>query len=55
MGVYLPPYANKHLDRLAADVKKAERKELRAKKNYEYATEYLALCKKQFADAKESK
>lgn len=55
MGKYAPPYANKHLDRLASDIRKAERKQLRAKKAAEYADEYLALCKKQYADAQESK
>lgn len=55
MGVYAPPYINKHADRLAKDVTKAERKALRAQKQYEYANEYLALCKKQYADAKDKK
>lgn len=55
MGVYAPPYINKHLGRLEKEVKKAEKKALLAQKRLEYANEYLALCKKQYADAKDKK
>lgn len=55
MGKYLPPYVNKHLDKLKKDIVKAERKALKAKKAYEFSQEYLALCKEQFATAKDEK
>ena len=45
--MWAPPYVNKHIDKLKNDVIKAERKELKAKKNYEYAVEYTKLCKDQ--------
>lgn len=51
MGIWAPPYANKHIDRLKKDVVKAERKELKAKKNYEFAQEFTALCKEQLKNA----
>lgn len=52
MAMWAPPYVNKHLDKLKKDVIKAERKELKAKKNYEYAVEYTKLCKEQLEKAK---
>lgn len=55
MGQWLPPYMNKHIDKLKKDVIKAERKELKAKKNYEFAKEYTSLCKKQLEEANENK
>lgn len=52
MAQYLPPYVNKHINKLEREVVKAERKELKAKKDYEYSCEYTKLCKDQLAKVK---
>lgn len=52
MADFLPPYMNKHINKLKRDVVKAERKELKAKKGYECAQEYTKLCKEQLNQAK---
>lgn len=52
MSVFAPPYIGKLTAKLQKDVVKAERKELKAKKDYEYAQEYTKLCKEQLEKAK---
>ena len=52
MADFLPPYMNKHTNKLKREVVKAERKELKAKKDYEFAVEYTKLCKEQLEKAK---
>lgn len=51
MAGWLPPYLNKQIAKLQNDVVKAERKELKAKKKYEYSCEYSKLCKAQLENA----
>lgn len=53
MANVLPPYLNKMVDKLKKEVASAEKKELRAKKNYEYSIEYTRLCKERLAKAEE--
>lgn len=52
MADWLPPYLNKQITKLERDVVKAERKELKAKTNFEYSIEYTKLCKNQLEKAK---
>lgn len=52
MAEIVPPYMNKMLKKLEKEVIIAERKELKAKKDYEYAIEYARLCKEQYEKAK---
>lgn len=52
MSAICPPYIGKLTAKLQKDVVKAERKELKAKKNYEYQVEYTKLCKTQLENAK---
>lgn len=49
---FIPPYVNRHTKKFEKDVIKAERKELKAKKGYEFAVEYTKLCKEQLEKAK---
>ena len=52
MSQICPPYlGKKEKAKLRKDVVKAERKELKAKKDYEYAQEYTKLCKEQLEKA----
>ena len=53
MANVLPPYLNKMVDKCEKEVANAEKKELRAKKDYEYSIEYTRLCKERLAKAKE--
>lgn len=53
MAGLVPPYLNKMVDKRKKEVVAAERQELKAKKNYEFAQEYTALCKEQLAKAQE--
>lgn len=55
MSKICPPYINKHLDKIEKQVVDAEKKVLKAQKDLEFATEYLALCKKRLEDAKADK
>lgn len=41
----VPPYLNKMEESAKKELHKAEKKELRAKKDYEFAQEYTKLCK----------
>ena len=52
MSKIVPPYLGKQVARLQKDVIKAERKELKAKKELEYRIEYTNLCKEQLENAK---
>ena len=53
MAYTLPPYLNKMVNKRKQEVVAAERKELKAKKDYEFAQEYLKLCKEQLDKALE--
>lgn len=53
MAHTLPPYLNKMVDKRKKEVVAAEKKELKAKKDYEFAIEYTKLCKEQLAKAEE--
>ena len=54
MGMYVPPYINKHLDRLQKELALAEKKEQVAKENYETAVEYTKLCREALENAQEN-
>ena len=54
MGVYVPPYINKHLDRLEKELALAEKKEQVAKENYETAVEYTKLCREALENVQEN-
>ena len=49
----VPPYMNKQIEMYQKEVFKAEKKELEAKKKYEFAQEYTNLCKVKLEDAKQ--
>lgn len=51
MAGWLPPYINKHIDKLQKNVDNAKKKTAKAKHNLEYAKEYQALCEEQLAKA----
>lgn len=51
MADWCPPYISRLVEKLQKAFIKAERKELKAKKKYEYAVEYCKLCKAQFDKA----
>jgi hypothetical protein len=51
---WVPPYINKHLDRLAKELAIAEKKEQVAKENYETAVEYTKLCREALENAQEN-
>lgn len=53
MSVWCPPYINKHVKKLEKAVVVAESKFAKAKSEYEFAKEYLDLCKNQLAKAKD--
>lgn len=53
MAGYVPPYLNKMVDKRKQEVASAEKKELKAKKDYEFAVEYTKLCKEQLKQAEE--
>lgn len=48
MGAWLPPYFNKHTEQLKKNLETAEKKEARAKKEYEQAQEYTKLCREAY-------
>lgn len=52
MGLYLPPYANKHEAMLEKKLATAEKKEKVAKAKYDEAVEYTKLCREALANAK---
>lgn len=52
MAGYCPPYLNKWIDKLEKEYMEAERKELKAKKDYEFAQEYTKLCAGKLEKAK---
>lgn len=49
---YLPPYVNKMVKIFEKEYFKAEKAELKAKKKYEFQTEYKNLCKVKLENAK---
>lgn len=49
----VPPYMNKLIEKYELEVLHAEKKEIRAKKNYEFAQEYTKLCKEKLEKAKQ--
>ena len=52
MAGWLPPYLNKMIEKLEKELIVAEKKELQAKKNYEFAVEYRKLCEEKLNNAK---
>lgn len=52
MAHFLPPYLNKMIDKLEKELAQAEKKELKAKKDLEFATEYKNLCQEKLENAK---
>ena len=53
MAYTLPPYLNKMVNKLKQEVINAEKKELKAKADYEFSVEYTKLCKEQLQKAEE--
>ena len=51
----VPPYLNKMTEKFEKEFHNAEKKELKAKKNYEYAQEYTKLCKERLDKLNEKK
>ena len=51
MAHWLPPYLNKEVKQCKAELKKAEKNEVKAKNAYAFAQEYTALCKKHLEEA----
>ena len=52
MAYLVPPYLNKFIEKCEKEYAIAEKKELEAKKNLEFATEYKELCLKRLNEAK---
>lgn len=52
MAHIVPPYLNKMVEKYEKELLSAEEKELRAKKNLEFAIEYKELCKEKLENAK---
>lgn len=52
MAEIVPPYISKMVDVYEKELYKAEIKELKAKKAYDYAVEYKNLCKVKLENAK---
>ena len=48
----MPPYLNKWIDKLEKELLDAERKEIKARSDYEFAKEYRQLCDKKLNEAK---
>lgn len=51
MGEFVPPYLNKHTEQLKKNLEKAEKKEAKAKQDYETACEYTKLCREAYEKA----
>jgi hypothetical protein len=51
----VPPYLNKMEDKAKKELNNAEKKELKAKKHYEFAQEYTKLCKERLDKLNEKK
>lgn len=49
---YVPPYLNKTIEKREAEYFKSQKATLKAKKAYEFAVEYEALCKEKLDNAK---
>lgn len=49
----VPPYLNKMESKYEKEYNDAQKKELKAKKDYEYAQEYTKLCKEQLDHVKQ--
>ena len=52
MAEWLPPYLNKMVEKYEKEYLKAQKETVRAKKTYEFAVEYEALCKEKLDNAK---
>lgn len=55
MARVVPPYLNKMVEKYEKELLVAEERELRAKKNLEFATEYKELCKEKLESARKEK
>lgn len=49
---YVPPYLNKMVEKREKEYAIAQKKTIKAKKAYEFAVEYEALCKEKLDNAK---
>ena len=52
MGLWVPPYANRHEKMLEKKLATAEKKEAAAKAKYDEAIEYTKLCREAVYNAK---
>jgi hypothetical protein len=52
MGLWVPPYVNKHEKQLEKRLARAEKKEQACKDKYDTAAEYTRLCREALANAK---
>lgn len=52
MARVVPPYLNKMVEKYEKELLSAEEKEIRARKNLEFATEYKELCREKLENAK---
>ena len=52
MGLWLPPYVNKHEKALAKRLNSARKKEESCKRKYDTAVEYTRLCREALENAK---
>ena len=51
MSVLCPPYINKHTEELKKQLEQAEKKEAKAKQEYDTAVEYTRLCREAYEKA----
>ena len=52
MAKIVPPYMNKMVEVYEKELFVAEKKEMKAKKDYDFAVEYKNLCKEKLENAK---
>lgn len=51
MAKICPPYLNKEIQVCKAELKKAQKAELKTKKAYEFAVEYKKICEERLKEA----
>ena len=55
MARVVPPYLNKMTDKYESELLLAKKKELKAKKDYEFAQEYRKLCEEKLNELNKEK
>lgn len=55
MADLVPPYISKMEDKIVKELHNAEKKELKAKKHYEFAQEYTKLCRERLDKVNDKK